>query len=108
MGWKFKWVSSFGADFNFDFNVSFTPDQIKRGLLPYNYGTWKMKIDELQGVSAFYRDKNGDIYHTYSSYARGIDLMNTTYNFLDLTPLGRQEEDGRIQAWIRHHDKYSA
>jgi predicted dithiol-disulfide oxidoreductase (DUF899 family) len=106
MGWQFKWVSSFGSDFNFDFNVSFTPEQIKSGALPYNYGRIKMKIDELQGVSAFYRDRNGDIYHTYSSYARGIDLMNTTYNFLDLTAKGRDEKPDAPQDWVRYHDKY--
>jgi predicted dithiol-disulfide oxidoreductase (DUF899 family) len=106
MGWRFKWVSSFKTDFSFDFNVSFTPEQIKSGVLPYNYGKVKMKIDELQGVSAFYRDKNGDIYHTYSSYARGIDLMNTTYNFLDLTAKGRDEKPGAAQDWVRYHDKY--
>jgi predicted dithiol-disulfide oxidoreductase (DUF899 family) len=106
MGWQFNWVSSFGTDFNFDFNVSFTPEQIKSGVLPYNYGRIKMKIDELQGVSAFYRDRHGDIYHTYSSYARGIDLMNTTYNFLDLTTKGRDENPDAPQDWVRYHDKY--
>jgi predicted dithiol-disulfide oxidoreductase (DUF899 family) len=106
MGWKFEWLSSFGEDFNFDFNVSFTPEQVKSGVLPYNYGKFKMKIDELQGVSAFYKDKNGDIYHTYSSYARGIDLMNTTYNFLDLTAKGRDEDPEATQNWVRYHDQY--
>jgi predicted dithiol-disulfide oxidoreductase (DUF899 family) len=106
MGWKFKWVSSFGTDFNFDFNVSFTPEQIKSGVLPYNYSKFKMEIDELQGVSAFYKDSRGDIFHTYSSYARGIDLMNTTYNFLDLTAKGRDENPERTQDWVRYHDEY--
>lgn len=106
MGWRFEWVSSNGTDFNFDFNVSFTPEQIRRGALPYNYGVQKMKIDELQGVSAFYKDKQGDIYHTYSSYARGIDLMNTTYNFLDLTAKGRDENPESSQDWVRYHDRY--
>jgi predicted dithiol-disulfide oxidoreductase (DUF899 family) len=106
MGWKFEWVSSVDTDFNFDFNVSFTPEQIKSGVLPYNYGKVKMEIDELQGVSAFFRDKNGDIYHTYSSYARGIDLMNTTYNFIDLTAKGRDEKPGAAQNWVRFHDQY--
>jgi len=106
MGWRFRWVSSFKTDFNFDFTVSFTPDQIKSGVLPYNYGKVQMKIDELQGVSAFYRDRNGDIYHTYSSYARGIDLMNTTYNFVDLTAKGRDEKPGEAQNWVRYHDEY--
>lgn len=106
MGWHFMWVSSFNTSFNFDFNVSFTPEQVKRELLPYNYGMCKMKIDEREGVSAFYRDKNGDIYHTYSSYARGIDLMNTTYNFLDLTAKGRNEDPDATQNWVRLHDEY--
>ena len=106
MGWRFKWVSSNETDFNFDFNVSFTPEQFKSGVLPYNYGKLKMKIDELQGVSAFHKDKRGDIYHTYSSYARGIDLMNTTYNFLDLTAKGRDENPDSAQDWVRYHDKY--
>lgn len=106
MGWRFDWVSSFKSDFNFDFNVSFTPEQIRSGVLPYNYGRIKMKIDELQGVSAFYRDRDGAIYHTYSAYARGIDLMNTTYNFLDLTAKGRDEDPETTQRWVRHHDKY--
>jgi predicted dithiol-disulfide oxidoreductase (DUF899 family) len=106
MGWKFRWVSSFNTNFSFDFQVSFTPEQIKSGVLPYNYGRIKMKIDELQGVSAFYCDKQGDIYHTYSSYARGIDLMNTTYNFLDLTAKGRDEKPGAAQDWVRYHDDY--
>jgi len=105
MGWKFQWVSSFDTDFNFDFNVSFTPEQIKRGVLPYNYGKFKMKIDEMQGVSAFYRDDNGEIYHTYSSYSRGIDLMNTTYNLLDLTAKGRDENPEATQDWVRYHDE---
>jgi predicted dithiol-disulfide oxidoreductase (DUF899 family) len=106
MGWKFKWVSSFGSDFNFDFGVSFTPQEIKSGVLPYNYTKIKMKIDELQGASAFYKDGNGDIYHTYSTDARGIDLLNTTYNFLDLTAKGRDETPDSTQDWVRYHDKY--
>jgi predicted dithiol-disulfide oxidoreductase (DUF899 family) len=106
MGWNFKWLSSSGSDFNFDFHVSFTPEQIKTGALPYNYSSLKMKIDELQGVSAFYQDKNKEVYHTYSSYARGIDLMNTTYNFLDLTAKGRDENPDATQDWVRYHDEY--
>ena len=106
MGWKFKWVSSVNTDFNFDFHVSFTLEQVRSGVLPYNYRRIKMKIDELQGLSAFYRDKNGDIYHTYSTYERGIDLMNTTYNFIDLTAKGRDEKPGAAQDWVRYHDEY--
>ena len=85
---------------------SFTPEQIKSGALPYNYAEFKMKIDELQGVSAFYKDKQGDVYHTYSSYARGIDLLNTTYNFLDLTARSRDEHPNSPQDWVRYHDEY--
>jgi len=110
MGWRFKWVSSFDTDFNHDFNVSFTPEQVRSGVLPYNYGKYKAEmIDEKQGVSAFYREKkSGDIYHTYSSYERGIDLMNTTYNFLDLTAKGRDEKPGAAQDWVRYHDQYKS
>lgn len=108
MGWRFNWLSSNQTDFNFDFNVSFTPKQIKSGVLPYNYGKFKMKIDELQGVSAFYKDKQGDIYHTYSTYARGIDLLNTTYNFLDLTAKGRDENPDRTQDWVTYKDEYKS
>jgi predicted dithiol-disulfide oxidoreductase (DUF899 family) len=106
MGWKFKWLSSFDTDFNFDFNVSFTPEQRKSGKAIYNYRPLEMDIDEREGVSAFYRDANGDIYHTYSSYERGIDLMNTTYNFLDLTAKGRDENPEHSQDWVRYHDQY--
>jgi len=106
MGWRFKWLSSNGNDFNFDFHVSFTPAEIKSGKLFYNYAPLAMDIDEREGVSAFYKDKKGDIYHTYSSYARGIDLLNTTYNFLDLTAKGRDENPERPQDWVRYHDKY--
>ena len=106
MGWKFEWVSSFGTDFNFDFNVSFTPEQLKNGTAIYNFRPLDMDIDEREGVSALYRDKNGAIYRTYSSYERGIDLMNTTYNFLDLTAKGRDENPESTQDWVRYHDQY--
>src|SRR5579859_1506814 len=106
MGWKFKWVSSHKTDFNFDFNVSFKPEELKRGKAVYNFAPLNMDIDEREGVSAFYRDKNGDIYRTYSAYARGIDLMNTTYNFLDLTAKGRDENPESPQDWVRYHDEY--
>jgi predicted dithiol-disulfide oxidoreductase (DUF899 family) len=106
MGWKFRWVSSFKSDFNFDYHVSFTPAEIKSGTLYYNYGKIQMKIDELQGVSAFYRDRNGEVFHTYSAHARGIDMLNTTYHFLDLTARGRDEHPDHPQDWVRFHDKY--
>ena len=106
MGWKFKWVSSSETDFNFDLGVSFTPEQIKSGKAVYNFAPLNMDIDEREGVSAFYRDRDDTIYRTYSSYARGIDLMNTTYNFLDLTAKGRDEDPDAPQDWVRYHDKY--
>ena len=85
MGWRIKWVSSAGNDFNFDYRVSFTPEELRNGTAVYNYRKLDMDIDEREGVSAFYKDAKGDIYHTYSSYERGIDMLNTTYHFLDLT-----------------------
>jgi predicted dithiol-disulfide oxidoreductase (DUF899 family) len=106
MGWKFNWLSSNQTDFNFDFNVSFTPEQLRTGTAIYNYAPLGMDVDEREGVSAFYRDRKGNIYHTYSSYARGIDLLNTTYNFLDLTAKGRDEHPDRPQDWVRYHDQY--
>jgi predicted dithiol-disulfide oxidoreductase (DUF899 family) len=106
MGWRFKWISSLRNNFNFDFNVSFTPEQIRSGDMIYNYAPHDMKIDEREGVSAFYKDKRGDIFHTYSAYARGIDLLNTTYNFLDLTAKGRDENPEATQNWVRYHDEY--
>jgi predicted dithiol-disulfide oxidoreductase (DUF899 family) len=106
MGWRFKWVSSYQNEFNFDFFVSFTPEQIRARKLFYNYANLNMDMDEREGVSAFYRDKDGQVFHTYSSYARGIDLLNTTYNFLDLTAKGRNEHPDRPQDWVRYHDRY--
>jgi predicted dithiol-disulfide oxidoreductase (DUF899 family) len=106
MGWRFRWVSSNENDFNFDFHVSFTPQELKSGKQFYNYRTVKMDIEEREGVSAFYKDGSGQVYHTYSAYERGIDLMNTTYNFIDLTAKGRDEKPGHAQDWVRYHDQY--
>lgn len=106
MGWRFRWVSSGQTDFNFDFHVSFTPEQIRNNTRSYNYAPLAMDTDEREGVSAFYRDRQGRVYHTYSAYARGIDLMNTTYNFLDLTAKGRDEDPEWPQDWVRYHDRY--
>ena len=108
MGWQFKWVSSNGSDFNFDLNVSFTPEQLKNGTAIYNYRPLNMDIDEREGTSAFYKEAKGGIYHTYSTYERGIDLMNTTYNFLDLTAKGRDENPKHSQDWVRYHDQYKS
>lgn len=106
MGWRFKWVSSNQTDFNYDFGVSFTPEELRTKTAFYNYE----KTDpgpERQGLSAFYKDEHGAVFHTYSTYARGIDLLNSTYNCLDMAPKGR-DEDGLegAQAWVRHHDRY--
>jgi predicted dithiol-disulfide oxidoreductase (DUF899 family) len=106
MEWKFKWVSSFGNDFNLDYHVSFTPEEIRSGKLFYNYAKIAMDMDEREGVSAFYKDKKGEVFHTYSSYARGIDMLNTTYHLLDLTAKGRDEAPGSAQDWVTYRDKY--
>ena len=106
MGWKFNWFSSNQNSFNYDFNVSFTPEELQNGKAIYNYAPLDMDMDEREGVSAFYKDSKGDVYHTYSSYARGIDLLNGTYNFLDLTAKGRDEHPEHSQDWVRYHDKY--
>ena len=111
MGWTFPWLSSFGTDFNYDFHVTLDRD---RGSVEYNYTNagelvkahklWSDK-GELPGLSVFLR-AGGDVFHTYSTYQRGLDLPLNTYNFLDLTSLGRQEGEDRTQSWIRHHDNY--
>jgi predicted dithiol-disulfide oxidoreductase (DUF899 family) len=106
MGWKFKWVSSFGNDFNRDFHVSFTKDEMAKDA-EYNYTVDKIPSEELPGLSAFIRDENGKVFHTYSSYARGLDTLVGTYNFLDMAPKGRDE--GALpwtMAWVRRHDEY--
>lgn len=105
MGWTFKWVSSRQNDFNHDFHVSFTPEELKRGPVLYNYARTDMDMTEREGLSVFYKDERGTVFHTYSCYARGIDLLNGTYNFLDLVPKGRDEGD-EPQRWVRYHDRY--
>jgi predicted dithiol-disulfide oxidoreductase (DUF899 family) len=107
MGWKFKWVSSFGTDFNYDYQVSATPDEMATGDAYYNYSITKFPSEERPGLSAFYKDETG-VYHTYSTYGRGLDILLGAYNFLDVAPKGR-DEDGLAwpMAWVRHHDKYS-
>ncbi|HYY03004.1 MAG TPA: DUF899 domain-containing protein [Gaiellaceae bacterium] len=105
MGWSFPWFSSAETDFNFDFGVSFAgADQEQEGA--YNYGTLAPRGPEREGVSVFYKGADGGVYHTYSTYARGIDLLNTAYNYLDLVPKGRDEDGGRPQGWVRRHDEY--
>jgi len=108
MGWRFKWVSSFGSDFNYDFHVSFRPEELAKGKVYYNYELCDAGIDELPGTSVFYRDESGDIFHTYSTYARGSEVLLGTYHLLDLTPKGRNETGPRhnLTDWVRHHDRY--
>jgi predicted dithiol-disulfide oxidoreductase (DUF899 family) len=105
MDWRFKWVSSFGNDFNFDYYVSFTRQEIAKGKIFYNYEMMEGG-QEQPGISVFYKDKSGDVFHTYSSYGRGGDLLIGTYNYLDLAPLGRREAKGHGMDWVRHHDRY--
>lgn len=105
MGWSFRWVSSSGTDFNGDYRVSFTPEEIENGKPIYNFGTIAPGMADREGVSVFYKDARGALFHTYSCYARGIDLLNTAYNYIDLVPKGRDEADGP-QRWVRYHDRY--
>ena len=107
MGWNFTWVSSFANDFNRDFNVSFTPEEMEKGEMFYNYQKGQYPREELAGVSVFYKDENGKIYHTYSSFSRGLDMVNGAYHYLDLVPKGRDEDKlSWTMEWLRHHDKY--
>jgi predicted dithiol-disulfide oxidoreductase (DUF899 family) len=103
MGWQFPWVSSFGSDFNYDFGVSFTKEQLAAGKVFYNYGMTE-GYDELQGVSVFYKDEAGDVFHTYSTYSRGAESFLGTFMFLDLVPKGRNETS--TMDWVRRHDEY--
>jgi len=107
MGWKFKWLSSGGSDFNFDYQVSTQPGEGEKA--EYNYGPPQIVSEERPGASVFYKNAAGEVFHTYSTYGRGLDILIPTYNFLDLTPQGR-DEDGLPypMAWIRHHDRYGA
>jgi predicted dithiol-disulfide oxidoreductase (DUF899 family) len=107
MGWSFKWVSSYGTDFNYDYGVSFTPDEVAAGTALWNYERQKPFGTEGVGISVFYRDPNGTVFHTYSCYSRGVDMLNGAYHYLDLTPKGRDEGDQPTsQAWVRRHDEY--
>ena len=107
MGWTFPWVSSYGNDFNFDYHVSFRKEDMAKGKLEYNFAPSDISMEELPGASAFSKDAAGNVFHTYSTYARGLDIMIGAYNWLDIAPRGR-DEDGLefTMAWVRHHDKY--
>lgn len=104
MGWDFDWVSSNGSTFNYDFSVSFSPEEIKQGKAEYNYGSAKVDFEEQPGLSVFYKDEKGRIYHTYSTFARGLDDLLPTYHYLDLTPKGRDESG--TMSWVKRHDEY--
>jgi predicted dithiol-disulfide oxidoreductase (DUF899 family) len=106
MGWSFKWVSSFANDFNYDYQVSFAPKSERSGPVIYNYAETNFDMADREGVSVFYKDDSGTIFHSYSCYARGIDMLNTAYHYLDLVPRGRDEDASNTQSWVRHHDKY--
>ncbi len=108
MGWRFKWVSSFGSDFNQDYQVSFTPQEKAGGKVFYNYEFIdSFPSEERPGASVFYKNAAGEIFHTYSTYGRGLDMLIGTYHFLDLAPKGRDEEGlAWSMAWVRHHDRY--
>jgi predicted dithiol-disulfide oxidoreductase (DUF899 family) len=107
MGWQFKWVSAHDSDFNQDFHVSFTQDELAKGEVYYNYDVCAFPSEEAPGISAFYKNDAGEIFHTYSTFGRGVEVMMGTYNMLDLMPKGRDERDVPYKMeWVRHHDRY--
>ena len=107
MGWSFKWVSSYGSDFNFDLGVTFTKEQLAQGEVHYNYGMRRFGAEEAPGASVFYKDQLGDVFRTYSTFGRGLDIFLGAYNFLDITPKGRDEDALAFSmSWVRHHDRY--
>jgi predicted dithiol-disulfide oxidoreductase (DUF899 family) len=107
MGWQFEWASSHDSDFNYDFDVSFTPEAQAKGEIYYNYATRFFKAEEMPGISVFYKDDAGEVFHTYSTYGRGVEAMIGAYTLMDLTPKGRDERDvPRKMEWVRHHDRY--
>ena len=112
MGWRFKWVSSFGSDFNYDYHVSFTKEEMASGKVYYNYEERDLRFpsEEASGVSVFFKNAAGDVFHTYSSYARGDEGGVGTYFYIDLTPTGRNEKGPTFSLadWVRHHDRYEA
>jgi predicted dithiol-disulfide oxidoreductase (DUF899 family) len=107
MGWCFTWVSSNATDFNFDYGVSFTPAQQVTNEVTYNYAKQPFECEDMPGISVFFKDDAGNVFHTYSTYRRGVEVMMGTYNLLDLTPKGRDERDTPYKMeWVRHHDRY--
>lgn len=107
MGWDFKWVSSYPNDFNADFHVSFGSDHKSENPVYYNFQeNARFPMDEAQGTSVFAKDEDGNIYHTYSTFGRGLDVTNAAYSYIDMTPKGRNESLGNPMEWVRHHDSY--
>lgn len=107
MKWDFEWFSSLDSDFNFDYGVSFDETQKERGKIDYNYQTQGFYNEEMPGISVFCKSESGEIFHTYSCYSRGLDMMNAAYHYLDLTPKGRDEDDLEFSmAWLRRRDQY--
>ena len=107
MGWGFTWLSSEGSDFNFDYGVSFRPEDVQAGAAEYNYAPLRLQRTELPGISVFCRDDAGAVFHTYSTYGRGVETVNGAYHFLDLVPKGRDEDGLEYNmAWVRLHDMY--
>jgi predicted dithiol-disulfide oxidoreductase (DUF899 family) len=108
MGWRFNWVSSLRSDFNYDFHVSFRPEDLAKGEVYYNYRLIENSSPELPGISTFYKDEAGDVFHVFSSFGRGDEILIGAYNYLDLTPKGRDETgpNGDLTDWVKHHDKY--
>lgn len=110
MGWRFRWISSSATDFNYDFHVSFTPEQMAKGETYYNYSVGPVFSEEMSGRSIFYKNEAGEVFHTYSSFGRGTEELLGTYVILDLTPKGRDENGPHhnLADWVRHHDRYGA
>jgi predicted dithiol-disulfide oxidoreductase (DUF899 family) len=107
LGWTFPWYSSEGSKFNFDYHVSFTPQQIATGEALYNYAALQHKMSDLVGISVFAKNEAGEVFHTYSTYSRGVDMLNCAYHYLDLVPKGRDEGGLKhTMEWVRRHDQY--
>jgi predicted dithiol-disulfide oxidoreductase (DUF899 family) len=109
MGWKFEWVSSNGTDFNYDYDVSFNPEEQASGSVHYNYGKTSFGAEEMPGISVFFKNDAGEAFHTYSTFGRGVEVMMGAYRMMDLTPEGRGERNvPNKMEWVRHHDRYEA
>jgi predicted dithiol-disulfide oxidoreductase (DUF899 family) len=106
MGWTFPWLSSVGNDFNFDYHVSFREDELRAGKVDYNYRLVPWSMSEAPGISVFLKDQDSRVYHTYSTYERGLDMLNVAYHYMDLVPKGRDEADGDAGVWVRRRDEY--